>query len=367
MRRMTAKTEPAVLSARALNRALLARQLLLEREPRPAVDTVAHLVGVQAQSPTDPYFGLRARLQPFDPGELVAALTDRRVARMSLQRSTIHLATADDCLALRPVLQVVHDRALQGNFGRYLEGVDLAEVAQAGRELLDTAPLAFSELGRRLAGRWAGRDPLALAMVVRTRVPLVQPPPRGVWGASGRALHSPLESWLERPLGPPIALEDMVVRYLAAFGPATPNDAQIWCGLTRLRDVFERLRPRLVTFRDERGAELFDLPDAPRPDVDTPAPPRFLPEFDNVLLSHADRTRIAPPGVGERIYNQHGHWYPLLIDGFLAGTWKLRKGSLAIELADPLEAHEEAAVREEAAQLLAFAAPQATHEVQFLS
>jgi hypothetical protein len=360
-------TEPAVLTPRALNRALLARQLLLERERRPVVATVEHLVGVQAQTPTDPYFGLNARLEAFDPAELVTALTDKRVARMSLQRSTIHLATAEDCVAMRPVVQVVHDRALQGNFGRHVEGLDLDEVAAAGRELLEDGPLVFSELGRRLAERWPGREPLALAMVVRTRVALVQPPPRGLWGASGRALHSPLESWLQRPLGPPIALEDMVLRYLAAFGPATPTDAQIWCGLTRLRYVFERLRPRLVTFRDERGAELFDLPDAPRPDADTPAPPRFLPEFDNVLLSHADRTRIAPPGIGERIYQQHGHWYPLLVDGFLAGTWKLRKDGLAIELANPLTADQEAAVREEAAQLLAFAAPKAAHDVRFLT
>jgi hypothetical protein len=195
---------------------------------------------------------------------------------------------------------------------------------------------------------------------VRTWVALVQPPPRGVWGKGGRALHTSIEAWLGEPPGPAITLEGLVVRYLAAFGPATVKDAQVWCGLTRLAEIFERLRPCLVTFEDEHGAELFDLPEAPRPPADTPAPPRFLPQFDNVLLSHADRSRIVPDGIGERIHQQFGHWSPLLVDGLLRGTWKLTRdrgaATLSIELGDKLSKAERAAVADEGARLLDFAA-----------
>jgi hypothetical protein len=345
------------LDARALNRALLARQLLLRRERKPLLGVIEHLVGMQAQEPPDPYTGLWNRIEGFDPGELAEAIAERRAVRMSLMRSTIHLVTGADALALRPVLRPVHERALNGNFGRLLEGVDRAELAEAARALVEERPMTFGELGKLLAGRHPGRDPLALAMAVRTELALVQPPPRGLWGESGRALHTTVESWLGRALGPPIALEELVLRYLAAFGPASVRDAQAWCGLTRLREPFERLRPRLVTFRDEQGVELFDLPDAPRPGAATPAPPRFLPQFDNVLLSHADRSRIVEPGVTDRLYRQHGHWNPLLVDGFLRGTWKLRRergaATLAIELADPPP---DQAVMEEAERVLDFAA-----------
>lgn len=359
-------------SDRDLNRALLARQLLLRREQRAPLDVIEHLVGLQAQEPLDPYTALWTRIEGFRPETLADRLIDRSVVRISLQRSTIHLVTAADALALRPPLQVVHERALKGTFGRRLDGVDLDRVTQTGRALVDERPRTFAEIGSVLAEEH-GDDPLALSMAVRTRLALVQTPPRGVWGKGGRALHTSVETWLGRSPGPPIALEDLVLRYLAAFGPASVKDAQVWCGLTRLSEVFERLRPRLETFRDERGAELFDLPDAPRPDPDTPAPPRFLPQFDNVLLSHADRSRIAPAaGVGERIYRQHGHWSPLLLDGRLRGTWKLtrerRAATLAIELGDTPSKAEREALEAEAERLLEFAAGDAERrELRYVS
>jgi Winged helix DNA-binding domain len=345
---------------RSLNRALLARQLLLAREPLGVVETVNRLVGLQAQEPIDPYVALWTRLAPFDPAELAAALTNRAVVRTALQRSTIHLVTARDCLALRPVVQPVHDRALKGTFGGRLDGIDLDALAARGRRLVEEKPRTFAELGRALAADYPDRDELALGLAVRTRVALVQPPPRGIWGKSGRALHVTAESWLGAPLGPPIALEDLVLRYLAAFGPASAKDAQVWCGLTRLGEVFERLRPRLLSARAEDGTELFDLPEAPRPEPETAAPPRFLPQFDNVLLSHADRSRIVPAGIGERIYRQHGHWSPLLVDGMLRGTWKLRRergaATLEIELGDELPKPDRTAVEREGERLLEFAA-----------
>jgi Winged helix DNA-binding domain len=361
--RATKVPRDVTLSPRALNRALLARQLLLRRQRRRALAVVEYLVGMQAQEPLDPYVGLWTRLDGFKPAELADAIVDRRVVRTALMRSTIHLVTADDCLTLRPALQVVQERGLTGNFGRHLDGVDRRAVAEAGRALVEERPRTFGELGKILAEQSPGRDPLALAMAVRVGLALVQPPPRGVWGKGGRALHTTVEQWLGRPLGEPIALDDLVLRYLAAFGPASARDVQVWCGLTGLRDTFERLRPGLRTFRDENGAELFDLPDAPRPDPSTPAPVRFLPQYDNVLLSHADRARVVEPDVGQRIHLQHGHWSPLLIDGFLRGTWKLFRerggATLAIELADPPSAAEREAVTEEGDRLLRFTAPEA--------
>jgi hypothetical protein len=360
------------ISPKALNRALLARQLLIARERRDVLGVVDHLVGLQAQEPLDPYIGLWARVQDFDPTGLAEALTRREVVRTALQRSTIHLVTAGDCLALRPALQPVHDRSLKGTFGRRLEGVDLDALAARGRDLVEERPRTFAEIGRLLAAEHPGRDQLALGFAVRTGVALVQPPPRAIWGKGGRALHVSAESWLGRPLGPPIAREDLVLRYLAAFGPATVKDAQVWCGLTRLAEVFDRLRPRLLTFRDEHGSELFDVEDAPRPVAETPVSPRFLPQFDNVLLSHADRSRIVPAGIGERIYRQHGHWSPLLVDGLLRGTWKLQRergaATLAIELGDELTKRERAAVEHEGEMLLAFAAAAASRrEIRFVS
>jgi hypothetical protein len=361
-----------VLSARALNRALLARQLLLARERRPALEVVEHLVGMQAQQPLNPYVGLWTRLQGFRPEELAAAILERRAVRIALMRSTIHLVTVDDCLALRPVTQVVHERGLKGTFGKLLDGVDRDALARAGRALLEERPRTFGELGELLAERAPERDPLALSMAVRTTLALVQLPPRGVWGRGGQALHTPVETWLGRAPGPPIALDELVLRYLTAFGPASAMDAQTWSGLTRLREVIEPLRPRLRAFRDENGVELFDLPDAPRPDPDTPAPPRFLPEYDNVLLSHADRSRIAEAGIGKRLYQRQGHWSPLLVDGFLRGTWKITRerdaATLAIELAGPLSKAARAAVSEEGAALLELmAADAATRDIRFLA
>jgi hypothetical protein len=349
-----------MLRSKELNRALLARQLLLDREPRDPLDVIEHLVGLQAQEPLDPYTGLWCRIAAFEPGSLATALEQRRVVRLALQRSTIHLVTAEDALSLRPALQVVQERTTKGTFGRALEGLDLGQVAADGRKLVEERPRALGELGKELAKTYDARDPLALAIAVRSGVALVQPPPRGVWGKGGRALHTSIEAWLGEPPGPAITLEGLVVRYLAAFGPATVKDAQVWSGLTRLAEVFERLRSCLITFEDEHGAELFDLPEAPRPPADTPAPPRFLPQFDNVLLSHADRSRIVPDGMAERINRQFGHWSPLLVDGLLRGTWKLTRdrgaATLAIELGDKLTKAERAGVEEEGARLLDFAA-----------
>jgi Winged helix DNA-binding domain len=344
------------LGRRALNRALLERQLLLRRRPMAAAGAIEHLVGMQAQEDKAPYVGLWARLEGFDPRELADLITQRRAVRIALMRSTIHLVTARDCLALRPVVQPVIDRATNGNFGRHLEGVDRAALAAASRALVEERPRRFSDLSRLLRERWPDRDPTALAIAARALVPLVQVPPRGVWGSGGLVVVTSAEAWLGQPLAADPAPDGMVLRYLGAFGPATVADIQTWSGLSGLREVTERLRPRLRVFSDERGRELLDLPEAPRPDPDTPAPVRFLPEFDNLLLSHADRARVVADADRERLFTRGA----LLVDGFASGAWRIRRerraATLVVELFAPLAAQDRDAVTEEGARLLDFAA-----------
>ncbi len=339
------------LGNRALNRALLARQHLLERSTLGADAAIAHLVGLQAQQPLAPYVGLWTRIADFRPTELASLIEERKVVRIALMRSTIHSVTAEDCLGLRPLVQPVVERSHAGNHGKLLDGLDQREIAEAGRAIVDEEPRTFAALAAALAERWPDHDPQALAMAVRTFVPLVQPPPRGLWGRSGAARHTSAEHWLGRPLaaGP---VEEMIRRYLGAFGPASVRDVQTWSGLTRLGDAVERLRPQLVTFEDENGVELFDLPDSPRPDPGTPAPPRLLPEYDNALLAHADRTRIVTPEQGRRIFTRGA----LLVDGFVRGVWRFdRRRELELELFEPLAREDAAAVRAESERLVEFA------------
>jgi DNA glycosylase AlkZ-like len=353
---------PDTLSARALNRALLDRQLLLRRADMAPLAAVEHLVGLQAQAPFPPYYGLWSRLDGFAPGDLSSLLLERRVVRIGLMRGTIHLVSADDCLGLRPVLQEALERGLRANFGRQLTGVDRTELAEAGRALVEDRPMTFSELGAALSERWPGQPPNALAQGVRALVPLVQVPPRAVWGRSGRAAHTSAESWLGRPLDGSASPEHVMLRYLAAFGPATVADAQAWSGLTGLREVVGRLRPQLRTFRDEQGRELFDLPDAPRPDPGTPAPVRLVAEFDNLVLSHSDRTRVISEPDRQRLQRRNGI-FPgtVLIDGFVRGMWRVTtaRGAtlLTVEMFGPVGDGDREAVAAEGERLLEFAAP----------
>jgi hypothetical protein len=347
-----------VLGPRALNRALLERQMLLRRVKLPAVRAIERLVGMQAQVPTDPYIGLWSRLDGFQTGELASLLENRHAVRaVTMMRTTIHLVTADDCLAIRPLLQPVVERAFRhGPFSKALAVVDLDEVVAAGRALLEERPRTNGEVGKALQERWPDRDADSLGYAVRYLVPAVQTPPRGIWGKGGRPILATAESWLGRPLETDPSIDEVVLRYLAAFGPATASDVQTWSWLTGMREVLERLRPQLCTFRDERGRELFDVPDAPRPDPDTTAPVRFLPEFDNLYLSHDDRSRIVDRKYLDQVL-MHGF---LLVDGFIRGVWKIDRkrdaATLVIGLWDSLAAQDRTEVEEEAARLLEFAA-----------
>ncbi|WP_405905929.1 winged helix DNA-binding domain-containing protein [Streptomyces sp. NBC_00828] len=345
---MTKKTSAApVLGTRALNRATLARQLLLRRSALGAKEAVEHLLGLQAQNVKPPYYALAARLEGFTPEALSQLMADREVVRLVTMRSTIHTHTAADALNLRPLVQAARDRELN-QFRKGLDGVDLDRLASISRELVEAEPRTMKQLREALLVEWPDADPFALSVAARCRLPLVQVTPRGLWGRSGQVTLTTAEHWLDRPSEPAPAPDATVLRYLAAFGPASVKDMQTWAGLTRLRDAFERLRPQLVTFRDENGVELFDLPDAPRPDADTPAPPRFLPEFDNLLLSHADRTRMGSADLKGRTWKGNQAYCVLLVDGFLAGVWRQEEEVLTIELFGTLTKSQRKEVVEEA-------------------
>jgi winged helix DNA-binding protein len=350
-----------VLDARTLNRALLERQMLLRRSKMSAAAAIEWLVGMQAQIPADPYVALWSRLENFRTDDLSRLITDREAVRMGLMRATIHLATARDALALRPVLQPALERTFKSGtpFGRQLVGVDIERLLKIGRALVEERPRTSAELRPILQKRWPKRDRDSLAMAVAYLLPLVQVPPRGVWGKSGQARRTTLDAWLGRPLGKRRSPDAMVLRYLAAFGPATAGDARTWSGLSGLQEVFERLRPRLRTFRDERGRELFDVPDAPLPDPETPAPPRFLPVFDNIVLSHADRSRIVRPFDLQSLgYMEQASFGSILIDGFVRATWTVKQApkiaTLRIVPVDRLPKRERVALEDEAARLLKF-------------
>jgi hypothetical protein len=253
-----APAEGSTLDRRTLNRSLLERQSLLRRSAVTAAEAIEQLVGMQAQVPQDPYVGLWSRVADFAPAELSDLLTGRAAVRVGLMRWTIHLVTARDCLALRPVMQRVIEQRLLGTFRKALAGLDLDEVVRTARPLLEERPMTTSELGDRLRERWPDRDRLALGAAVGARLPLVQPPPRGLWRTSGAARHVPADTWLDAPplaqvSRPPSAgtgtesdttTDTAVLRYLAAFGPASAADVTVWSGLTAARTILDRLSRR---------------------------------------------------------------------------------------------------------------------------
>jgi hypothetical protein len=353
------------LSTRALNRATLQRQYLLARVPREASETIEHLVGLQAQNPLDPYYALWARLETFQPETLSTLIVERKAVRTAFLRATIHLVTSPDCLGLDATVRPVSARTFGStSFARDTAGLDIEQLLDFGRQLLEASPMSRSQLGKLLAERWPERDPASMAYAVSYLVPLVQVPPRGLWGHKGQATWTTVEHWLgAKPSGKP-AVDSLVLRYLAAFGPASVSDMRVWSGVTGLAPEVEKLRPQLRIFTDESGRELLDIPDAPRPDPDTPAPPRFLPEYDNVLLGHADRSRVIGPGA-----IPPGWAGNLLHDGFLKGSWKISTARETTRIiVSPFARFSKKVMSEvarEASSLLDRAAPGSRHEVEF--
>ncbi|MEK7402839.1 MAG: winged helix DNA-binding domain-containing protein [Gemmatimonadota bacterium] len=314
-----------MLTRRQLNRALLARQHLLSRTKATPADVIEQLAGMQAQVPRPPFVGLWTRMQKFQREDLLALYRARKVVRATAMRGTIHLLTTKDFLLFRPRLADMLVRGANSIVGKRLGGADIEPFYKAGREFFTRNSAPFEAFRAAAKSKWPKLDVRAIAYTVRLGVPLVMVPTGERWGFSSNADFTFADAWLRKAV--PASSDDLdllVMRYLAAFGPATPGDAQTWSGLRDLRPVFERLRKKLVTFRDERKRELFDLPKAPRPDADTPAPVRFLPEYDNVALSHDDRTRIIADEHRGRLVTKNlivvGGF---TVDGFIAGTWRV--------------------------------------------
>jgi hypothetical protein len=361
----------SVLTDRALNRAVLARQHLLEPSTMTAEQMISFLVAMQAQTPAAPYFGLWSRLPQFRPEQLSQLITDRRVARLALLRSTVHLVTAADALLLRPWVQPVLVRqSTPGSVrGKILADFDWDDMCAAADEFVAT-PRSSTDLAEFLAQRYPGIDKETLLIAVRCALPLVQVPPRGLWGMPGNPVLTTAQRWLGAELATEIDVPALVRRYLAAFGPASVKDMQAWSGLTRLSAAFAAIRDELVTFRSEAGVELFDLPDAPRPGADADVPARLLAEYDNVLLSHADRGRILPGDTKQRLFTINGHIRSaVLLDGVVAGAWKLTTtgtGPVAARLEPfrPWRRGERAAATALVHAAAAFAAPGRPVEVQ---
>ncbi len=356
-----------ILSRRALGRATLARQLLLGRARLPVVPAVEQVLGLNAQDPNPPYLALWSRIEPFALRDLTEAIENRSLVRSTLMRATQHLMSVPDFRLVRPALAPLLRRVQRNGFGRRTAGVDLeALVAQARALLADGRVLPRPELGRLLARSRPGADANALGWTVQYLHPLVHPAPSGTWNSRGA---TPLASadWTGVPAGGTTAADvrRLVRRYLAAFGPATVADARAWSGIGGLREIFERLRPELRVDADESGRELFDLPDAPRPEADTPVPVRFLPEFDAVVLAHADRTRTMTEPVRRRVCDGAAVAATVLVDGTVAATWVTSRTESAVTLAvhplRRLSAAESDAVETEAARLLTFLHPDHPH------
>jgi hypothetical protein len=317
--------EPA-LSLRALNRATLARQMLLAREDVTVTAAIERLVGLQAQVAKPPFIGLWSRVARFRRTELVDLIRQRQVVRATMMRGTLHLATARDYVALRGAMQPGLTEGMRAVLRQRADDLDIAHLVAVAYPLFSERPRTFDKLRDFLAACESG-DVRAKAFAVRMHLPLVQVPTRdALWGYPAVADFTAADGWLGRPIDEEDRARDYVTRYLAAFGPATASDVQTWSGRKGLKDVVGAMRPELVVVRDDRRRELLDLPEAPRPDSETPAPPRFLPEFDNVLLSHANRTRILAEEHRSAVFLPALRVSAtFLVDGFVAGTWSIRR------------------------------------------
>ncbi|WP_328599197.1 winged helix DNA-binding domain-containing protein [Rhodococcus sp. (in: high G+C Gram-positive bacteria)] len=362
----------ALITDRELNLATLARQFLLRRAEVSALDAIEHLAGLQAQAPNPPYLALWARLKNFAAEDLSTLVEKRQVVRLVAMRGTVFALSAADAGPFRATVQTIMERDLHTNSTQRaaLTGLDLDALARAGRDLVADGPLTQMQMRPILAERFPGHAAEGLAHGVRGLLPMVQVPPRGLWGRSGVPALTTLENWLGTEVSSSPDPDAMVLRYLAAFGPASVKDAQAWSGLTRLAEVFERLRPGLITFVNAKGAEVFDLPDAPRPTSGTP-PVRILAPFDNILLSHADRSRIMDEQYRTRVFTVNGIIKPaILVRGKVVGFATVTPDKETVELGATLFAQQPktalASIEKEARLLLKFMHPKIPNrEVRF--
>lgn len=371
---------PQTLTIRALNRATLARQHLLERVALPPVEALTRLAGRQAQQAAAPYVGLWTRLAGFDRDGLAQAITDRSVVKATMMRATLHLVTAQDYVRWRTTLQPVLTAAAEGIARERGATIDTDRLLELTRDFLAEGPRTFAEITAMLEAALPDGDVRANRYAVRTHLPLVQVPTDTRWSFPGNPAFTLAETWLDRPVDPAPDRPGLIRRYLGAFGPAGVTDLQTWSGLTDVGPDVEALRDELVVFRvGTAGAgasgrsrrELFDLPDAPRPGEDAEAPPRFLGEFDDLLLAHAERSRVVADEHRRAVYRPGLRVAStILVDGVVAGTWAVavarREATLTVTPFAALPAAARRALEAEGAALVRFLEPSArSHAVRF--
>jgi hypothetical protein len=278
-------------------------------------------------------------------------------------RGTLHLHTVPDLVGFRALVQPFLSAQWKSNFLKRFGSEDKAKVLKAGVRLLDKSPMTAGALNKALKEKFPSAEPLALSAAVALHETLVQIPPTRLWGNGSAPILQRIERYLPEVPAPALTRTELVRRYLRAFGPASVNDMQIWCRLTKLSAEFETIKDELAVFKDEDGRTLYDFPDAPRPDEDTPAPVRFLPLYDNVYLGYDDRRRMLNQET-VHLMNMFQSFKPaVLIDGTISAGWALarKKGAatLEVELYRKTIKRERDEIEEEGEKFLAFLAPEA--------
>jgi hypothetical protein len=343
-----------VLNARELNRALLARQLLLERSSLPLPRALERVAGLQTQYAPSGYVSLWTRLRDFHREELTRALERRRVVQATLMRVTIHTVSARDFQPFAAAIRRGRREWWSAAYRRHVESLDMVAIAERVRRHLSAGPRQASELKELLASEgvpavaWSG---------LGLWIDLVRVPPSGTWGRRRADLYGLADDWLGTS-SPSEAegLEHLVRRYLGGFGPASVKDMASWAGLSvrTLAPVVERMSLR--RFRDEQGGELLDVPRAPIPDQDTPTPVRFLPTWEAMLLVHARRTEVLPEEYRPLVFNTRTPHSvsTFLVNGSVAGIWRHEGGRVHWEPFEPLPRVARRELQEEAKGLAAF-------------
>ena len=337
---------PETLTARRLNRALLARQNLLERASVPLTDMVERMGGIQMQYAPSGYIGLWTRLADFERDALTRALESREVIQGTLMRGTIHTVSAHDYWLMAAGIRAPRREWYERVTAKERGELRVDDLAQAVREILADGPHRQKEIELALVAR--GLPPRAFGWA-QVAVDLVRVPPSGTWERRRADLYGLSEQWLDNRGRPSEeeGLSLLLARYLGAFGPARIHDFADWAGVTLPRARQTAATTELVTFRDEHGRDLIDLPEAPLPPENVPAAVRFLPTWDATLLVHARRTQILPEQYRTRIFHirMPQSIGTFLVDGQVAGTWRWEVAATRV-VAQPFEPLNSATQRE---------------------
>ncbi len=310
-----------VLSLRQLNRATLQRQLLLQRATLPVPQAVEQVAGLQSQVANPPYIGLWSRLVAYRRDELTHLLESRDLVRVAMWRSTQQILIAEDHQRFREMLQPVLSKALRAFYGKRARDLPVEKLVALAQPFVEAEPRAMGDIRALLEDAEPDRAGDAMAYAVRNFLPLVQVPPSGTWGTGTRATYTTAEQWLG-PAENPLGMRDLLWRYLRAFGPASVMDFQAWSGFTSLKKQIEPMKADLTVYETEAGGELLDVPGLEVPAGDAPAPVRYIPAFDNLLVSHKDRNRVIADDDRQYVFLSAGRVLPtILVDGFVSGTW----------------------------------------------